>query len=162
MTVHETDQPTTGPSIGRSAPDFTLRDQHGQDVALSSFRGESAVLIVFYPFAFSRICRGELGEIRDDLVSLASEGVQAVAISCDPVYTLRAWAEAEGYDFPLLSDFWPHGEVARAYGVFNERTGAALRGSFLVDIEGVLRWSVVSGTGQARDTAEYRQAVAAL
>jgi alkyl hydroperoxide reductase subunit AhpC len=117
---------------------------------------------VFFPFAFSRVCTSELGDLRENLTAFSSRGVQVAGVSCDPVFTLRAWAESEGYEFPLLSDFWPHGAVARAYGVLNERTGAALRGSFLVDAGGVLRWSVLSRTGGARDLAEYREAIAAL
>ena len=78
--------------------------------------------------------------------------MQLVGVSCDPMHALRAWAEAEKYEFPLLSDFWPHGEVARSYGVFSEKTGFAIRGTFLVDTSGVLRWSVVNGPGEARDS----------
>ncbi|GAB2676770.1 peroxiredoxin [Thalassiella azotivora] len=157
-----TETATAAPTVGAPAPDFTLRDQDGQDVSLSAFAGQSAVLVVFYPFAFSGICTGELCEIRDDLAAFRADGVQVLAVSCDPVFALRAWAQAEGYEFPLLSDFWPHGEVARTYGVFNETTGSATRGSFLVDRDGVLRWAVVNGMGEARDLAAYREAVAAL
>ncbi len=150
------------PAIGAPAPDFRLRNQHGEQVALSDFRGQRAVLVVFYPFAWSGICTGELCEIRDDLAAYESDAVQVLAVSCDPMNTLRAWAEDQKYTFPLLSDFWPHGEAARAYGVLNEKTGGAGRGSFLVDTAGVLRWSVVSHPGQPRDTHAYREAVAAL
>ena len=118
--------------------------------------------MVFYPFAFSGICTRELCALRDDLSAFTDVGVQVVAVSCDPMYTLRAWGEQEGYDFPLLSDFWPHGEVARRYGVFDEAKGKAVRGSFLVDTDGVLRWSVVNGPGEARDMEAYREAVSAL
>jgi mycoredoxin-dependent peroxiredoxin len=149
-------------SIGDLAPDFSLRDQHGQDVALSAARADRSVLLVFYPFAFSGICTGELGEIRDDLAAFDNDAVRVLALSCDPMHTLRAWAEDQRYTFPLLSDFWPHGAVARAYGVFNEDAGFATRGSFLVDASGVLRWSVVNGPGQARDIGAYREALAAL
>jgi len=117
---------------------------------------------VFFPFAFSRTCTGELCEIRDDLGSFSGAGVQVLGVSCDPVHSLRTWGEQEGYDFPLLSDFWPHGVVAQRYGVFFEAAGMATRGTFLVDSSGVLRWSVVNGPGQARDIAAYREAVAAL
>jgi mycoredoxin-dependent peroxiredoxin len=151
-----------GPQVGQEAPDFTLRDQHGQDLSLSAFRNQAAVLVVFYPFAFSGICTGELSEIRDHLNQFTQDGVQVLAVSCDPMHSLRAWGDAERYDFPLVSDFWPHGHVAREYGVFNEATGSAVRGSFLVDSSGVLRWSVVNGMGQARDLSRYREAVAAL
>jgi mycoredoxin-dependent peroxiredoxin len=148
--------------IGAPAPDFALRDQHGQVVRLSDFAGERNVALVFYPFAFSGVCTRELCELRDNVAVFEDADVQLVAVSCDPVYALRAWAEQEKYEFPLLSDFWPHGEVTRAYEVFNERTGAALRGTFLVDTRGVLRWSMVNGPAQARPLSAYREAVARL
>jgi peroxiredoxin len=153
-------QPVVG--VGDIAPEFTLRDQHGAEVSLSSFRDEQSVLVVFYPFAFSGICTGELCEIRDDLSAFQNDAVQVLAVSCDPVYALRAWAEDQGFSFPLLSDFWPHGAVASAYGVFDAERGMAIRGSFLVDTEGVVRWSVVNGPGQARDLTAYREALSAL
>jgi peroxiredoxin len=148
--------------VGRRAPDFTLKDQHGQGVRLSDFRGERNVVLVFYPFAFSGICTGELCEIRDNLSVFEDAGVQVVGISCDPMYTQLAWAEAQKYTFPLLSDFWPHGTVAQDYGVFRSETGFATRGTFLIDTEGVVRWSVVNEPGQARPLAAYREAIAAL
>jgi peroxiredoxin len=78
------------------------------------------------------------------------------------MFSLRAYAEKEGYDFPLLADFWPHGAVAQAYGVFAEAAGRAERGTFLIDREGVLRWSVVNGPGEARPLGAYQEAIAAL
>jgi peroxiredoxin len=153
---------TSAPETGSPAPDFTLKDQDGQDVSLSSMRGHSAALLVFFPFAFSNSCTGELCEIRDDLGAFSSAGVQVLGVSCDPVHSLRAWAAQERYDFPLLSDFWPHGAVAQRYGAFFEPAGMATRATFLVDVDGVLRWSVVNGPGQVRDLAAYREAVAAL
>jgi peroxiredoxin len=149
-------------AIGAPAPGFALRDQHGRTVRLGDFAGERAVALVFYPFAFSGICTGELCELRDNLDVFEDAHVQLVGVSCDPMHAQRAWAEAEKYDFPLLSDFWPHGEVASAYGVFSETMGAAIRGAFLVDREGVLRWSVVNGPGEARPLSAYREAVASL
>ena len=154
-------QVTTGPDVGQQAPELGLRNQHGETIRLADYRGK-AVVVVFYPFAFSGICTGELCEIRDQIDAFQNDDVQVVAVSCDPVYTLRAWADAEGYTFPLLSDFWPHGAVAQAYGVFDEKAGRAGRGTFLVDAEGVLRWSVVNGPGEARDIASYKEALAAL
>jgi peroxiredoxin len=150
------------PRIGAPAPEFALRDQHGRTQRLSDLAGEGAVALVFYPFAFSGICTGELCELRDNLDEFENASVQLVGVSCDPVHAQRAWAEAEKYDFPLLSDFWPHGEVARAYGVFNETMGAAIRGTFLVDRGGVLRWSMVNGPGEARPLSAYREALASL
>jgi peroxiredoxin len=148
--------------VGRPAPDFALRDQHGQVVRLSDFRGERKVVLVFYPFAFSGICTGELCELRDNLSVFEDANVQVIGISCDPMHTQRAFAQAEKYDFPLLSDFWPHGEVAAAYGVFRPEIGAATRGTFLVDVDGTLRWSVVNEPGQARPLVAYQEAIAAL
>jgi peroxiredoxin len=153
--------PTRPPEAGDVAPDFALRSQHGETISLGDFRGQKSVVLVFYPFAFSRICTGELCEIRDDLARFQSDSVQVLAISCDAMQSLRAFAEAEGYQFPLLSDFWPHGDVARSYGVFNDKVGAALRGSFLIGPEGTVRWSVVNGIGEARDLAGYHAALAA-
>jgi peroxiredoxin len=151
-----------GIEAGRPAPDFALKDQHGQVVRLSDFRGERRVALVFFPFAFSGICTGELCEIRDNLTAFEESGVQVLGLSCDPMHTQRAWAEAERYEFPLLSDFWPHGAVAQDYGVFRSEVGCANRGTFLIDTEGVLRWSVVNEPGQARPLAAYREAIAAL
>lgn len=150
------------PTVGEPAPDFTLENQNGEKTTLSSLRGAKNVLVVFYPFAFSGICTGELCAIRDDIAGYQNDDVQVLAVSCDPKFSLRAWADAERYDFPLLSDFWPHGEVARRYGVLLEDFGMATRGSFLVDREGVLRWAVVNGPGQARDLGAYREALAAV
>lgn len=152
----------TTPAVGMQAPAFSLPDQDGTAVSLADFAGRSPVALVFYPFAFSGICTSELCEIRDEPGVFADAEVQVLAISCDPRWSLRAYAEAQGYRFPLLSDFWPHGEVARAYGVFDEGAGRAERGTFLVDSAGVLRWSLVNPPGQARALEEYRRAVADL
>ena len=154
--------PSTPLSVGDHAPDFTLKDQNSQDVTLSEFRGGKNVVLVFYPFAFSGICTGELCQIRDDLGAFVSDAVQVLAISCDHMFSQRAWADKEGYFFPLLSDFWPHGGVAKAFGVFNEKAGAAVRGTFLVDRDGVVRWSLVNEIGQGRDFSGYHQALAEL
>jgi peroxiredoxin len=139
----------------------TLPDAHGSPVTVG---GASAapVLLVFVPFAFSRVCTAELGELQAHLPELDRAGVGVRAVSCDPGPALRAWAEQDGYTFPLLSDFWPHGAAARAYGVFDEVDGYARRGSFLLDAAGVLRWSVESAAGVARPFAAYRGAVAGL
>jgi mycoredoxin-dependent peroxiredoxin len=148
--------------VGGHAPDFDLKDHTGADVQLSDYRGKQPVALVFYPFAFSGICTGELCEIRDNPALFSDAGVQVLGISCDPMWSLRAYAEAQGYQFPLLSDFWPHGAVARAYDVFIEERGMATRATFLIDSDGVVRWEVVNGPGEARPIAAYRDAVAAL
>jgi peroxiredoxin len=148
--------------IGMQAPDFALKDQHGQVLRLGDFAGERNLALIFYPFAFSRICTGELCELRDNIAVFEDANVQLVGISCDPVHSQRAWAEQEKYEFPLLSDFWPHGQVARAYDVFDERVGSAVRGAFLVDSAGVLRWRMVNGPGEPRPLSAYREAVSQL
>lgn len=149
-------------TIGDEVPDFELSNQYGQKVRLSDYRGKKTVVLVFYPFAFSGICTGELCLLRDEISDFVTEGVETLAISCDPVPTLKAWSDQESFGFQLLSDFWPHGEVAQAYDVFWPTTGFATRGTFIVDTEGVLRWSVVNGPGEARSLADYRQALAQL
>ena len=148
--------------VGELAPEFTLVDQYGVDVSLSAVRGLKNAVVVFYPAAFSGICRGELREIRDGLEDFQDDDIQIFAISCDSMYTLRAWADAEGHFFPLLSDFWPHGEVARRYGVLDDEDGFALRGTFLLDRSGRVVWSEVRGIGQGRDFRAYREALATL
>lgn len=154
--------PTAPLAVGDTAPGFALRNQHGETVSLDDFRGRKNVVIVFFPFAFSGICTGELREIRDHLEDFEGDDIQVLAVSCDAMTTMRAWADVEGLFFPLLSDFWPHGETARAYGVFWEQSGFAARGTFLVDRDGIVRWTLVNGPGEARDFGGYRQALAEL
>ncbi len=146
--------------VGDQAPDFTLKDQNNQERTLSEFRGDRNVLVVFYPLAFSGICTGELDQLRDDLAEFTD--VQVLAVSVDSVYTLKAWSNQQGYDFPLLADFWPHGKVAQDYGVFNDHAGIANRGTFLVDTQGVIRFAEMNGPGEARDQTVWKQALAAL
>ncbi len=152
----------TGLPLGGPAPDFTLRDQFGQDVTLASYRGQKAVAILFYPYAFSGVCTGEMAGIRDRLDEFLTFDTEVLGISCDPMFSLRAFADQDGLNFPLLSDFWPHGEVSRAYGVFDEERGCPLRSSYLVDREGVLRWSVHSAGPQPRDLDEHLAQLVAL
>src|SRR5215217_5871439 len=148
-------------SVGDSAPEFSLPDQDKQVVSLAELRGAPA-LLVFYPFAFSGLCTGELCQLRDELADYTDAGVKVLAISTDPTFSLKAFREKEGFDFPLLSDFWPHGEVAQAYGVFNDKAGMALRGTFLVDGEGNVVFSEVNQPGDAREQSGWKDAVAAL
>jgi peroxiredoxin len=148
--------------VGARAPDFTLKDQNNQKVSLADFRGRKAVLLVFYPLAFSGTCQGELTEVHSRLSDYANDAVQVVTVSVDSTWSHRVWAEREGFAFPLLSDFWPHGAVASAYGVFNEVAGFANRGTFLIDRDGVVRFAEVVGPGEARDQRGWRDAVGAL
>lgn len=147
------------PVAGDPAPDFTLPDTHGTPTQLADLRGE-AVLVFFFPFAFSGTCTSELGEIQESLDEFEAAGVRILAVSTDPVFALKAWQESEGFDVDLLSDFWPHGAAARAYGVFDDASGHALRGSFLVDADGIVRWSVVNRRGQRRDLDSHLRALA--
>ena len=148
--------------LGTVAPDFSLRDQHGQATTLSAFRGKKNVVVLFIPFSFSGTCTGELCAMRDDLSAFQNENVELLAISCDSMYSQRVYAEREGYNFPVLSDFWPHGAVAQAYGIFDEKYGFAQRGTFIVDKAGILRWQVINGMGDARNVGDYKAALAAL
>jgi peroxiredoxin (alkyl hydroperoxide reductase subunit C) len=158
----DTSEPATIPAVGDQAPDFSLQDHHGVPISLGQLRGRTNVVLVFYPFAFSGICTGELREIRDGLEDFQDDGIQVLAISCDSMYSLRVWADAEGYFFPLLADFWPHGEVARQYGVLDEQSGAPRRATFLIDREGRIVWRAVGQPGERRDFGPYRQALAEL
>ena len=151
---------TAGLPLGAVAPDFTARNQHGETISLAELRG-SAVVLVFYPWAFSGICTGELRALRDDLGRFDHVGARVLAISCDAMYALRAYADAEGLEFDLLSDHWPHGAIARAYGVFDDRAGCALRGSFVLDPGGVVTWRLLNGIGEARDIAAHLDALQA-
>jgi mycoredoxin-dependent peroxiredoxin len=149
--------------IGQPAPDFTLKDQHGNEVSLGDFRGTSAVALVFYPFTFTGMCEGELCQIRDDYQDFEDAGVTVLAVSCDSRHAQRIWAEQQGYTFPVLSDFWPHGAVAKAYGVFNEQFGCAVRATFLIGEDGIVVDEFRSeDMGTAREPDRYRDALAKL
>jgi peroxiredoxin len=148
--------------VGSIAPDFTLRDQNREEVTLSSYRGNRAVLLVFYPLAFTGICTGELCTVRDNLATYQNDRVQIITVSVDSPYTHKIFAEREGYEFPLLADFWPHGAVAQSYGVFNDDLGAANRGTFLIDVDGVVRFAEMNGPGEGRDAGQWRAAIEAL
>ncbi|SIN12366.1 peroxiredoxin [Micromonospora cremea] len=146
--------------VGAEAPDFVLKDQNNQEVRLSTFRGRRTVLLVFYPLAFTGTCQGELSEVRDNLGEYANDDVQVLTVSVDSVYSHKVWADREGYQFPMLADFWPHGAVAQAYGVFNDVAGFANRGTFVIDKTGVVRFAEVNGPGEARDQQGWRKAIA--
>ena len=148
--------------IGSKAPEFSLKNQSGEMVSLSDFAGRKNVLVMFYPFAFSGICTGEICEINEDLPKFQNEDVEMISISCDPHHALRAFAEKENIKTILLSDFWPHGAVAKAYGVFLEDLGFANRGTFLIDKSGIVRWKTITSPGAARVSEEYKKALAAI
>jgi len=148
--------------IGDVAPDFELKDQHGSPVRLSTFRGRKNVVLVFYPLAFSGVCTSELCAMRDSFPEANREDVEVVTVSVDSVHVHRTWAEQEGYKFALLSDFWPHGNVAKSYGVFDDERGLANRGTFIIDKNGIVQWKVVNAILQPRDIADYQKVLAEI
>ena len=159
----------TGPSasskavqVGAVAPAFTLPDQHRQPVSLGDYRDRKNVVLVFYPAALSPVCGNELSAIQDQVDTLQNDEVQVLTVSVDSVFAHRVWAERDGFGFPLLSDFWPHGAVASAYGVFDAEAGVARRGTFIIDREGIVRWQVVNDIPDARDLATYQSVLATL
>ncbi|MGZ4559225.1 MAG: peroxiredoxin [Mycobacteriaceae bacterium] len=148
--------------VGTAAPDFTLKDQNNQEITLSSFKGEKNVLLVFYPLAFTGTCQGELCQVRDELPKFQNEDTAILAVSVGASPSHKVWAAEQGYTFPLLADFWPHGAVAQAYGVFNEATGFANRGTFVIDKSGVITFAEMNGPGEARDQSAWEKALSAL
>jgi mycoredoxin-dependent peroxiredoxin len=149
-------------AVGTQAPDFSLRDQNNEVVTLSDFRGEKSVLIVFYPFAFTGICTGELVQISRNLDVFSNPEVQVLTVSIDSPYSHKIFSQRDELQFPLLSDFWPHGAVAQAFGVFNDDVGVANRGTFLIDREGVIRFSEANEIGVGRDPQRWIEEIKAL
>ncbi len=109
------------------------------------------VALIFYPWAFSSICTSELTELRDAQPRLAALDLEVLAVSCDPMFSLRAYSDAERLPFDLLTDWWPHGRIAGDYGVFDPERGCALRGTFIVGPDGVLEHASVTAIGERRD-----------
>jgi peroxiredoxin len=148
--------------IGDPAPDFELINQYGETVKLSDFRGKKPVVLVFYPLSFSGICTGELCEIRDNFAKFEKESVELLAISVDSKFVQKQFADHEGYKFSVLADFWPHGAVAKQYGVFLEDNGFANRATFVINKSGELVAKFITAPGQARSLDEYDKALASL
>jgi len=148
---------------GDTAPDFTLPVAGGGTLTLSEAWRDSPVVLVFFPLAFSGRCQSELCEIRDNLALFEDASVRVIAISVDSHFSLQAWAKEQGYTFDLASDMWPHGEVASAYEVFLAERGIAARASFLIDTQGVVRWSTQTDSpADVRPLTAYREALATL
>jgi peroxiredoxin len=148
--------------VGSTAPDFTLHDQNRQPVTLSDFRGAKDVLLVFFPLAFTGICQGELDQLRDHLPDFENDDNAVLAISVGPAPTHKVWATESGFLFPVLSDFWPHGAVSQAYGVFNDDAGVSNRGTFAIDRSGTIRFAEMKQPGEARDQRLWIEALTAL
>ncbi|MFZ4841718.1 peroxiredoxin [Mycetocola saprophilus] len=148
--------------IGSPAPDFDLRNQFGEEIRLSAFRDTRPVVLVFVPLAFSGVCTGELDALRDNLADFATLNAELLVVTVDSKWALRTWADGAGYTFSLLSDFWPHGEIASAYGVFDQSRGVAERATFVIGTDGVIRDAFITGPGEPRAIERYREALTTL
>ncbi|MDP9791755.1 peroxiredoxin [Catenuloplanes nepalensis] len=148
--------------VGEKAPGFLLRNQNNQEIALESYAGRKSVLLVFYPLAFTNTCQGEFHELQSRLADFQNEAVQVLTISVDSIFGHKVWADREGFTFPLLADFWPHGQVARAYGVLDETRGTAERGTFLIDRDGIIRFAERQDRARPRDQSAWLEALASL
>ena len=152
----------TALAVGDEAPDFELRDQHGQRVRLSSYRGSRSVVLVFFPTAFSPVCSSELSTLRSTWPELERRDVELLTVSCDPMFTLRAFSDQEGVEFRMLTDFWPHGAVSTAYDVFDRSFGCSKRSTFVIDPEGRVAWLVHNAMPDPRSVDDYIGAVELL
>ena len=137
--------------IGDQAPEFDLHIAHGERVRLADFRGRSNVLLVFHPYAWTAVCTEEALDLQENLESFKSAETELVFVSCDTPAARQAWKESLGAEFTFASDFWSHGAAAKAYGVFDESSGASVRGTFLIDKDGAVIWSVVNDIDTKRD-----------
>jgi peroxiredoxin len=135
---------------GEKAPDFDLEVRNGERVRLSDFRGRSNVLLVFHPFAFTPVCEDEARDLQENLGAFRNAQTEVVLVSCDPSAARQAWRKQIGAEYTFASDFWPHGAAAKAYGVFNEENGAPHRGTFLIDRDGTVIWSLVNWKDERR------------
>ncbi|GAA4283855.1 peroxiredoxin [Brevibacterium daeguense] len=144
-----------GLPVGAPAPDFSLSSQHGEELVLSELLQEQRVLLVFYPFAFSPVCGGEMDQLIGLNDRFAEAEISVIGVSVDSKYALQAWSEQKDIPFRLAADFWPHGRVAREYRVFNEDNGMAVRGTFLISQDGAVAATVVNPRTEARDFTEF-------
>lgn len=154
--------PALGLALGDHAPDFELPDHRGGKVRLHSVLEQQAVLLVFFPFAFTAVCSSEFRALQAKSEAFQQSGVTVLGISCDSPYALAEFASREQLTIDLLSDFWPHGDVSRDYCVLLDDKGFAMRGSFLIDRQGAIAWSMLNGPADERDPGEYEAAIARL
>lgn len=136
---------------GDTAPAFDLEVDGHTRVTLADFRGRSNLLLVFHPLAFTPICAEEALDLEANLESFRNAQTEIVFVSCDTAAARAAWKEQLGVTYTFASDFWQHGAAAKAYGIFDEGTGTPLRGTFLIDREGTVVWSLVKGMGEKRE-----------
>jgi peroxiredoxin len=137
-------------TTSEQAPEFDLEVDHGTRVKLSDFRGRSNVLLVFHPFAFTPVCEEEARDLQENLESFENAQTEIVFVSCDSAPARQAWKAELGATYTFASDFWSHGAAAKAYGVFDDETGAPHRGTFLIDKDGTVIWSLVKWSGERR------------
>jgi peroxiredoxin len=145
--------------VGQPAPDFSLRDTAGNTVSLGDLKGSKA-LVVFIPFPNTGICDTEACDLRDDYSALGADGSKVVIISVHAAPLLKMWVEKHNIPFPVLSDYWPHGATAQAYGCFNEQVGVAMRATYVLDSNGMVKEIIQTGAlGEKRDHALYAPAL---
>ena len=137
-------------TTGDQAPEFDLEVTHEERVRLADYRGRSNVLLVFHPFAFTPVCEDEARDLQENLESFRNAQTEIVFVSCDPSPARQAWKEELGAEYTFASDFWPHGEVSKTYGVFNESNGSPHRGTFLIGRDGTVIWSLVKERDERR------------
>ena len=147
---------------GERAPDFDLEERFDAPrVRLSDYLGRTNLLLVFHPFAWTPVCAEEALDLQENLASYRNANTEVLFVSCDTSASRQAWKEELGADYTFASDFWPHGATARSYGVFDEATGAAVRGTFLIDESGTVIWSLVND-GDTRRTELVGDSLAAM
>jgi peroxiredoxin len=135
---------------GDRAPEFDLEVEGGDRIRLADYLGRRNVLLVFHPFAFTAVCEEEALDLQENLESFRNADTDIIFVSCDPAPARQAWREQLGAEYTFASDFWSHGATAKAYGVFNDQNGAPIRGTFLIDKEGTVVWSLVKRDGTRR------------
>jgi mycoredoxin-dependent peroxiredoxin len=149
-------------TVGTPAPYFTLVSQNRETISLDDLKGKKS-MIVFMPYPHTRVCGGEACEIRDNWAAFERINANVIMITTHAGATNRDWAEENGYGFPILSDYWPHGEVSRAYDTFDETFGYAKRTTYILDGEGVIRDVISSDVlGEARPFASYLPALESI
>lgn len=133
-------------STGTEAPDFTLRSQTGEEISLRDYRGRPVILF-FYPADWSPVCSEQSVLYNETLHLFQESNAQLLGVSVDGVWSHRAFAKDRNLNYPLLADFEPKGEASRAYGAYHQESGTSLRASFVIDAEGIIRWSHLSPNG---------------
>jgi peroxiredoxin len=145
--------------VGDAAPDFTLKDNHGKEAHLGDFRGKKVVL-GFHPFAWTLVCGQQMQDLEASVARLKKANAVAFGISIDTTFSKHAWAKSLNIEATrLLSDFWPHGEVADAYGLFDDHEGRSNRAVVIVDEKGVVRWIKVYPVPERPDIEEILKEV---